>query len=246
MIKKILKSVLVLALVLATAGTATKAWFTSSVTAADNEIQSGTLLLAVDTAQSETDGRVWGVDAWNVVRELEDGTVDQRGYFIPWTNAAPGEKHSFYVALRNRGTIGMQVRTTVTGEWVEGPRLEECEPDGSLVQVTNVHQFASNNCEGEYGCHNLYYSLTGLGWEHLPGLESHDASPDPDDGYYYGTVGGGGQAEGNHYTMDENQFAVYRFDVELSEEAGNCYQGATYHFDFVGEARQPGGDWPAH
>ncbi|HEX7017896.1 MAG TPA: SipW-dependent-type signal peptide-containing protein [Patescibacteria group bacterium] len=259
--KRILKSIFSIGALAAIMSVGTGAYFNSTAVAQDNEINTGTLLLAVDTAQNETDNRVWNVDAWNVVRENADGTVTVGNPFITWTNAAPGEENAYYVGLRNRGTIDMNVRATATGEWVDGPRFGQVinggpngilgdgddavacpaveDADESLVQVTNVHQFASENCEGEIGCHNLYYSLTGLGWDHLDGLGSHDASPDPDDGYYYGTVGGGGQAEGTHYLLGENEFAVYRVDVTLNgPDTNNCYQDATYEFDFQAEGKQ--------
>lgn len=247
--KTIIKSLLLITLVSVLAVKATGAYFTSSVTAADNEIQTGTLLLAVDTARTDISGSTFGTHAWNVVRENEDGTITLGNPFVTWEDAAPGETHPYYIALRNRGTIDMNVRFAqgAGSEWVAGPRFgtgscpaTPAAADPSLVSISNVHQYASGNCAGETGCENLYNSLTSLsgGWDHLNGLSVNDAGLDG--GYYYANVGGSGLAAGTHLEMGEKEFALYRVDVILNGPAtDNCYQGATYNFDLQADGKQP-------
>ncbi len=247
--RKVLKSLLVLALTVGIGVSATGAYFSSTVLAEDNVISTGTLLMAVDTSDPELDGGLtptWGTHAWNVVQEAADGDMVVSGKkFVAWDNVAPGDTYSYYVGIRNMGTIDAEVRSMATGEWVDGPRLvgdDSCplpaDANASLVQVSNVHQFASGNCNGETGCENIYYSLTNAGWTNVSGLSAANAMFDPDDGYYYGNVGGSGQEEGTHYLMGEDEFAIYRVDVELDPLTGNCYQGATYNFDLAVQGKQ--------
>jgi predicted ribosomally synthesized peptide with SipW-like signal peptide len=189
MIRKILKSVLVLTFLgLVTVG-ATRAWFTSSVTAADNEIVAGTLRLAVDAGDPDTNGKTWGTDAWNVAYQSTDGSVVQKTTLFPtWEEAEPGTTYSYYMALRNLGSVPANIRFNTSGEWLSGPRFGQYlpGPDGVsdttddvycplttqntgnngwpkanlAIKMNNIHQFASINCEGENGCLNLYYGLT--------------------------------------------------------------------------------------
>ena len=64
--KRILKSLLVLTLVVATTTGATRAWFTSNVVAADNEIRTGTLRMGIRTVNEDA------TSTWWVIRD--DGT----------------------------------------------------------------------------------------------------------------------------------------------------------------------------
>ncbi len=38
--------------------------------------------------------------------------------------------------------------------------------------------------------------------------------------------------------LEEGEFAIYEVQARLSTAADNCYQGATYHFDFGVEGYQ--------
>ena len=246
--KNILKSVLTIAALAVTVTGATGAFFNSAVAVENNVIETGTLLLAVDTAQEDTMVGTWGTpNAFNVVRQMVDGSVDQQGNFISWENAAPGLKNTYTVGVRNNGTIPFKFRAAVTGEWLSTPGYNaDCvadhgpTPDTSLVSVSNVHQYASDNCEGDIGCENLYYGLTGhpAGWTHVAGLTGNDGSP-AGDGFYYGVDEGTGKKAGTTPTLiGEKEFAIYQVELTLSNTADSCYQGATYHFDLGVEATQ--------
>jgi len=93
MLKKILKSLLVLGVLGVTLGGATKAWFTSQVTAADNEITTGTLMLAIDSSQEHgyRDAGSWAFPlAYTVVEDIDGVETTYDHTFETWANAEPG------------------------------------------------------------------------------------------------------------------------------------------------------------
>lgn len=250
--KRILKSVFTIAAVLAVLGTGTKAYFSSTVTAQDNVITTGTLLLAVDTAQNNTYVGTWGFpNAWEVVRQNADGSVTQSNFFIPWTGAAPGESFDYFVGVRNAGTIDANIRATATGAWVSGPGFgtDGCPAtaegaNASLVSVTNVHLYAAapgSGCESHIGCRNLRDGLLTGSWMTLSGLTAGDKTA-PDSGmYFYGTTNGNttSTAQADLYNLGGSEFVVYRVTAQLDGPGtNNCYQGATYNFDFTVEGKQ--------
>jgi len=257
--KQILKSLLVLAIVVATTAGATGAYFTSNVIAADNEIVAGTLLLAVDTAQNESYNPVWNsqAGAWNVVGDTINGVVVGQP-FITWDNAAPGEENSYYVGIRNRGTIPMNVRAQATGRWVSGPRFgnpsfPSCPATASganhaLVSVAEVKLFAATpttGCDSEFGCRNIRDSLIGLGggWAPVAGLTAGSVAAPT--GMFYGNTNGStnSSAQGDLLALGAQEFVIYRVDAELSPATDNCYQGATYTFDLAVDGKQVNGTW---
>ncbi|MBD3279443.1 MAG: hypothetical protein GF390_01900 [Candidatus Pacebacteria bacterium] len=249
--KKLLKSLLVLAVVATTSVTSTQAYFTSEVTVEDNEIVVGTLLLALDAAQEDSYVGTWGhPNAYNLVRENEDGSVTQTYTLEAWTNAAPGETNTYTVGIRNRGTLDMNVRAAATGAWVDGPRFgtggcpSTADADPTLVSVSNVHQYAvtaGGGCESDNGCNNLRDGLASVGaWTPVSGLTAADSGSVV--GWYHGDTDGGGDGDAL-YTLAESEYAVYQVEVTLSPATDNCYQGATYHFDLTAQGKQPAGAW---
>ncbi len=254
MLKKILKSLLVLSVVLATVGTATRAWFTSTVTAADNEVTTGTLLLAVDSTRTHTYSGDWNLyDAYNVVRDV-DGVSEDREDFEPWVNAEPGVfvaysggagvetlpagNFSVWVAVRNKGTLPLNYRFRTSGGWVaDSGRLGDgtCGSSGNanLVQVKEVYRYGNlshnpdTGCESHEECRNIRDALMDLGTGWTPASTTVDTfvlSP--------------GDWVDDDVTLNEKEFAIYRLDMNLSENAGNCYQGATYLYDLTAQAKQ--------
>jgi len=266
MIKKILKSILVLTVLLGTVGGATKAWFTSTVTAADNEITVGTLMLAVDSTWNHTYSGAWGSPNADIVVQDEDGVSIQYNNFEAWTNAEPGAyvaysaeagadtwdtgNYSIWMSIRNRGTLDLNYRAAVTGAWTNLPRaatdpacqaaydLDGTGSDPTLVKVRNVHRYdvgVGSGCENHEECRNIRDGLLTGPWT-PQSAGTHDLTADPVAGYYYGTDDG--IASGTDIDLAPEEFVVYRVDLQLSETAGNCYQGATYQYDLVGEAKQ--------
>ncbi len=247
-----------LSVLLLTVGGATKAWFTSTVTAEDNEIQVGTLLLAVDSTQNH--GAYLGTgyledptipanrDGYNVVRELADGSILNNNTFEAWENAAPGDTFSVFAAVRNNGTLPLNARAMATGEWTAGPRFGTgtCpstpgDADPSLVSVSNVHLYratAAGGCEGVDECRNLRDALIGAGYTpHFAGVTAGDSGGVS--GYYYVTEDGtDGSSTGSQVLLDEDEFVIYEVELTLSNTTDNCYQGATYLYDLTAEGKQ--------
>ncbi len=200
--KKILKSLLVLAAVSVTMAGATRAWFTSTVTAKDNEISTGTLMLAVDSTRTHSYSPNWTLyDAYTVVRDL-DGESDQRETLEAWTNAEPasyvayedyvasGEdpdepgNNSVWMTVRNRGSLPAKAYLNMTGEWTDLPRIgsasctsvaDEASANHNLVRARKVHIYGggSSACENHEECRNLRDALEGLGsWSNIPATYS--------------------------------------------------------------------------
>lgn len=253
--KRLVKAFLVLTMVLGITGTATSAYFTSSVTAADNEIVTGTLMLAIDSTQTHTDNATWTFPhAYNVVRDV-DGVVTKGNSLETWTNAEPGSyvtfsswprekgNFSYWVAVRNRGSLDMYYRLypNQAGAWSLTRTVDELgnscgTGDPSLVRVRNVHRYAvtpSGGCESDEECRNLRDALQGMaGYSWTPTTTSAiDVAGNPLNNF------------GNDVLLKANEFAIYRVDMQLVTSAGNCYQDATYSYEVSGEARQENGTY---
>jgi hypothetical protein len=179
--------------------------------------------------------------------------------------------YSYWLAVRNihkNGTgLPMKFRAIVDrGEWTAMPydradldgdgdtdcSLSSADPD--LVQVVNFHRYATGACEGHDECENLYYALENAGFNHADGLTAdNDGQGRPlgsAGNYFYGTthdVDSGWPAKSyantNPLILEDSEFVIYRVDLNLSESADQCYQGATYEFDFLVEAAQDEMDW---
>jgi len=259
--QKILKSLLVMVIALGVGVGATGAYFTSTVTAANNQIVAGTLALSIDSSDTVTNGgiaQVFGLPySWQVAYQTPTGTVQSGTPFTPWTAAAPGDTNNYYVAIRNLGNVPAQVKSSVTGRWVSGPRFGTTLPDNTvcpldgpsadptLVSVTNVRQFATGNCLGETGCENLYYGLTNTGYTNASGIVMQDNAA-PTGTFYSVTSGTPNQANVNRVTFGSSQFAIYRVTAALSgPNTNDCYQGATYTFDLTSSAKQVNDPNPA-
>ncbi|MFH1561332.1 MAG: SipW-dependent-type signal peptide-containing protein [Patescibacteria group bacterium] len=263
--KKLLLSVLLIGAAGSVLVSATKAWFTSTVAAEDNEITTGELLLAIDSTRAHSYSGVWNggtgssygapYDAYNVVRDL-DGVSDQREVFEPWTGAEPGVyvaytggtgqetpvagNFSVWLAVRNRGSLPFNYRSYALGEWTSVPRMEAggtCagqSPDNNLVKVMNIHRYdvdATTGCNNHEECKNIRDGLMAVGsWQPKSGVGANDSGAVT--GYYTESI-----------DLGEDEFVIYRVDLQLDESTDDCYQGATYLYDLVGEAKQLGASW---
>ncbi|HYD35406.1 MAG TPA: SipW-dependent-type signal peptide-containing protein [Vitreimonas sp.] len=146
--KRILKALVVVGLLSTSAGMGTYALFTSSVSAANNVIQTGTLRLAIDSTRAHilalphvwnggNGGVVAPYDAYTIAQDV-NGVSTQYDTLEAWLGAAPGAfdpymndagadalqdgNHSYWVAFRNNGTISMKVSSNVTGgTWTMDP-----------------------------------------------------------------------------------------------------------------------------
>jgi hypothetical protein len=158
MLKKLLKSALILGIAAMTGVGATGAYFTSNVTAANNVIVAGTLRLDIDSTRTHTAApHVWNgatgpwgspYDSYAVVRDV-NGVNTQLSTLEPWLAAAPGPyaaydtvanggngadvladgNHSYWISFRNMGNITMKVKSSVTGgTWTVDPAVEAANP----------------------------------------------------------------------------------------------------------------------
>lgn len=260
MFKKILKSILVLTVVLATAGVATRAWFTSTVTAANNQIQTGTLLLSIDTTQSHSaNNGTWSYPINYYVVYDNNGAVTPGHPFESWVNAEPGVyddygtgsehvwprpagNYSWWVAVRNYGSLPMKVWADLSGTWTSVPRNHLLEGGNSYVIPANVHRYAvtaSAGCENHEECQSLRSAL--MAYSYTPAVSvaaAGSANYTPTPGGYYLT--NNGTSGGTPLVLNKNEFAILRVDAYLDSNAPNDYQGATYNYTFTAKASQVG------
>jgi len=234
--KRLVKSVFLILITVALAGSATGAYFTSSVTAEDNTIKTGTLMAAVGTSQY-TDTGLYNNDtnsntAWRVAYD-NHGTVVSGGSFPALTNMAPREERSIYVAIYNWSDLPFYAQGYLRGLWSAGSRLPN-NPDSDLMQVRNVHRYAvtaTGGCENHSGCRAIRQWLTNAGY--TPANASKTDVGPFSHGFTTERV-----INGNDVQIGSREFVVYRIDVRLSPNAGNDYQGATYSYNFYVDAWQ--------
>lgn len=251
--KRLLKAFLVIASVLAVAGTASSAYFTSSVTAADNDITTGTLMVAIDSTRTHSYSPNWSLyDAYNVVKDV-DGVTIAGNPLETWSNVEPGVystfsdwprqdgNFSYWIAVRNRGTLDMyfKVYPNQNGSWTLTRTVDELGNscgvgDPNLVRVRNVHRYAvtpTQGCENDEECRNLRDALQSVGSWSPVSTTAVDVIGNPLTNF------------GDNVLLGANQFAIYRVDMQLISSAGNCYQNATYQYDLDVDARQENGTY---
>jgi predicted ribosomally synthesized peptide with SipW-like signal peptide len=223
MLKKVLKSVLVLSLVLATGVGASRAYFTSTVTAADNQVEAGTLRLAVD-ATGHTESNYDPDSEAGYWVAYDDGTQTVTNQpFEKLDKMQPGEVQSVYVGVRNFGNLPLDYRFFFDGSWPNG---DDRNQGNKNIRVERVHRFATGDCQGDWGCGNLrdYYQDKGYTWASV--------SRRNEDNLYLG------QIYEEDASLEEEEFNVYRLDFKMLESAGNEYQGQVFTYDMTTEAKQ--------
>jgi len=283
--KKLLKSLLVMLIAGATTVGATGAYFTSSVSAANNQIIAGTLRLALDSTRTHTTASTWngGLGPWGVPYDSYTFAYDNNGanwnnYTLePWQNAAPGPyvtytetqnggvgganlpdgNHSWWISLRNIGSITMKAKMGVNGGgvWTVNPAVQTANPTctsaylatvaAGTVTAQNVTFYGttamSDICKADKECENIYYGLTGLGTWHYstdPVIQGSDINVP---GASLSTVyaSSDGTHTGTPITLKPNEFVIARVDGNFNT-SDNCFQGATYTYNVTGNGYQVG------
>ncbi len=230
MTRRILKSLLVLTVVLATAGTAARAQFTSNVTAADNVIEVGTLRSGVGTTTDVTGSGT----AYTVVYD-NDGTETQVAYFPVLENMQPSnygqndEERSVYMVVYNRGTLPFNYRFTVNGSWVGGGGTP------SYMQLRHVHRYASNDWEGEWGPLNIRSWLNGVGYSWETGVTANT--------WNYSSGLGLNNWFNDSSSVGSKKYQIYKLTFGLSSSAGNGYQGRSYQYSVSLGTKQTNASW---
>src|SRR5258706_8598602 len=154
--KTLLRAFVVTAVALAALTTATSAYFTANVSAANNQITTGTMTAYVGSWLNPT-GNATG--QW--VAYADKTGNHPVGNFPAITNVEPGVTKYGYVVVANYGSIPFRYRGTATGAWVT-PAL-----DNSYMTIPNVHRYAANNCEGDVYCEDIYYWLNSYGYTNI-------------------------------------------------------------------------------
>ncbi len=208
------------------------------------------MLLAIDSTKTHSYVGTWGYPNAYVVVEDVDGVSIQYYTFEPWANAEPGVPVSYsswptaagnfsvWLAVRNKGTLPLNYRYKIknTGDWIAGSRFGTtgcptlAGANDALVAIVNVHRYPSDNCQGSLECANLYYGLKTGPWINKTGVSSGDSNPGT--AYYDDTL-----------SLAAQEFVVYRVDLNLNSGTSNCYQGATYQYSSLGQAKQLGAAW---
>lgn len=286
--KNVLKSLITIGVAAAAMVGSTGAYFTSSVSANNNQIVAGTLRLAIDSSRTHTTASTWngGIGPFGAPFDSYVVAYDNNGVNLnlnplePWTNAAPGPyaaynevangangadtladgNHSWWVSLRNFGTIPMKAKLGVNGggTWTVNPAVEAANPGvctsanlnlaSNTVTVKNVTFYGttggSNICKGNEECENIYFGLVGLGgWAYssdsdIAGADVSVSGPSVSTAY--------ASADGTNATspivLGPNQFVIARVDGNF-DTSDNCFQGATYTYNVTGNGYQVGDTW---
>lgn len=266
-----MKSLIVLALVAMMAIPSTLAWFSSTVTAANNEISTGTMSMAIDSTRTNTYANgAWNLyDAYTVAYD-NNGVLVNNHQLQPWTNAEPGPyvpyaggngtepnvpgNKSVWFSVRNRGTLSAKAQVVLDGRWVSGSRLP-ATPNNNLVRVQNIYVYGGGNsaCERHEECRNIRDGLNGrpgLGLSNvstakLPSALSSGPWNRELPGFTFYLTSNFSNDPTKAIVLDPNEYVIVRLDLNLSTSAGNEYQGATYHYDVTvnGSQTVSGAPW---
>jgi predicted ribosomally synthesized peptide with SipW-like signal peptide len=218
--KALLRSFVVLALVLATTGTATLAYFTSNVSATGNLITTGTLRLAVDATGPGTGDSYW------VAYDDGSGVTRLNAPFPEVSNMQPGETRDVYVGVRNYGTLPLDYRAYVTGTWGDDDLDVQ-----NVVSVTNVRRFGTACVDPQ--CVDLQGYYSSNGYTHI-GPSPFTDFGGPITGYF-----GYNQTTGDAaFRLAPMEAQIFRVSVTLDEDAGNDFQGQTFTYTLNVEGKQ--------
>jgi predicted ribosomally synthesized peptide with SipW-like signal peptide len=268
--KKIFKSLLVMSIALGTSVIGTGAYFTSTVSASNNQIVAGTLRLAIDSTQTHISGpHTWGFPNAYTIVEDDNGVSTQLNTLETWMNAAPGPyvpyvntvgadvlpdgNHSYWIAFRNKGTIPMKVKGNVTGgTWTPDAGVLAANPTCTAAHLNSgTPTVAAPNV--------TFYGTTG--GSNI--CKSHEEC----ENIYYGLTSGpwtyssDPTIAGADINLTPPSSMVYLSSNGLStgtpivlkpsefviarvdghfNTSDNCYQGATYTYNLNGFAYQTG------
>lgn len=222
--KKLLRSLAIGSLVITSAVVATVGYFSSNLTATGNLITTGVLQSAIDSTANTTTS-IPGGTGYVVVTDYQ-GTVSPVAPFQTLTNVQPGETRSVWFSIRNVGSIAFDYRAYFSGSW--GDNALDTQ---NMVSATQVHRYPADNCSGIAGCNNIYYWLTGYG--------NTNVATDTDFGSIgvvlptpsgTGWFGHPNAVSNGSSTLAPNQFALFRVDFKLDENAGNDFQNKTFTY----------------
>lgn len=226
MMKQVLRSMLVLVIVLGATAGSSLAFFTSSVSATNNLITTGTMRLAIDSTS------IGGGNSGYVVAYDNGAGVTQLGNFPTITNMLPGETRSIYTTIRNIGTTPFDYRANITGTW------GNVTLDGTgYLTVSQVRRFPTGNCFGDVECEDIYYWLTGIPpFTHTGVDTSFGSMGSAVSSSFFGHLDNA--LSDGVSTLAPNQFAIFKVDFTLNTAADNSFQGQTFTYSMNAQAKQ--------
>ena len=242
------------------------AYFTTSATASDNEITTGTLTLAVYSTALDTFSGAPG-DGYIVAEDVDgvsmDWTTDPGTYTAleAWTNAEPGAyatygsyagtdnnngadtfnagNRSVWFGVVNTGSLPLDYRFNIDGDWTAGDRFGTLSCPATPVDGDEALVSVERIRRYENG---------GA----TPGCQSHEECQNIRERLeflsYVNTTSAAANLpavalgvdvdEATPVTLEANQFQIYRVDFNLDTSTDNCYQGATYLYDLNVDGKQ--------
>lgn len=149
---RLLKSGLVLAIAIFTVASSANALFTSTAVAANNQVSTGSMGLAIysiDPNNLET-------GKYLVVSDI--GGVTFPGSTLElWDSAIPGESKSYWIAVSNEGSMPFSYSLGYDGEW--SPLGESCTDEPEAISHT-LAAVSDDNCTDSV-CSALLSSFGG-------------------------------------------------------------------------------------
>ncbi|HEX6977603.1 MAG TPA: SipW-dependent-type signal peptide-containing protein [Patescibacteria group bacterium] len=218
--KTLLRAFVVTAVALAALTTATSAYFTANVTAANNQITTGTMTAYLGSWLTPT-----GDNTGQWVAYADATGNHQIGNFPAITNVQPGETRSGYVVVANYGSLPFRYQGSASGSWSTSLGALGLPLVNSLITVPNIHRYAAGNCEADAYCEDIYYWLTNAGYTNISAGVGNFAGP---------VVGG----DSPTFELNNMQFTIYRVDLTLDVTADNNYQGQTFNYTLNLQTKQ--------
>lgn len=214
---KIYKNLFIIFVLVTLLSASAYAYFTSSVKAQDNEITTGTLLAGIATVDGQG-------DAYNVAVD-NNGVIEGLGTFPEVASLLPGDGRELYVAVFNKGSSAFDFRSALSGQWLSTPRIATTSADPALISLNQVTRVAENDTSvPEVATLKTYLETEGYQWQN--GAQAGVLIPDSDN-YYL-----------EDQTLEPARFEIYQIHLGLDAQTSNDYQGATYTYDYIVDAKQ--------
>lgn len=256
---RFLKAGIVSMSVMATITGSAYAYFTSSVVAAGNQIQTGSLIVAVDTTKNHTTpplAPIFGTDAYQVAIDNNGTTTlnsDPTKRFETWSSAMPGDNgFDIWIGVRNVGNGPFVYKLTPSGAWSGIRSTPECQtevtnPKMDLVTFENILQYsAGSDCEASNECKTIKDSLVSFApaYSYSPLANSIVYPSNLKMSYVgsgYGSFFGSsdGTSTGTPLVLSPSQFVVYKTTMKLDgANTSDCYQNASFDWSMQVRAYQ--------
>lgn len=210
--KRLLRFFVVLSVVAFTSVFATSAYFTSTVNATDNLIQTGTLRAAIYTS--------FGGSNWWVA--YDNGVSSQMNQPLqPVENVKPGDNNNRFFAVANHttGSLPFKYQLSLDGSWDDPSTADDSWMTYTLERVAQN----GSTCATETDCANLKSYLETNGFTEAAGSFSTIAPAGTNFSSSYLTMN-------QSLAASPHEFTIYRLKLNLSTSADNTAQGSTFRY----------------